>query len=218
MRSLLLLGAETEDRDNRREIRDNHFTELEIRNTQPDIMVHSSVAILMKLAGEKLTLALSIFILRLLLLLIFFKNIYHRIADSRSMVLAGSLQVLVLCEICLLLSVQVPVGPPGGHGGGGGQGGDPRHLRPRARGGRVHHRAVAGVGDQGRVVHRGPPGHTRPRLLHVGERQIVDVARHTGRTRLWMLLLEAGPAHRVILIPSVCLDVQGAVLVEDGPL
>ena len=53
MRSLLLLGAGTEDRDKRR---DNHFTGLEIRNVQPD-RVHS-VAILIKLAGEKLTLAL----------------------------------------------------------------------------------------------------------------------------------------------------------------
>ena len=56
MRSLLLLGAGTEERENSR---DNHFTELEIRNTQPD-MVHSE-AILMKLAGEKLTLALYSF-------------------------------------------------------------------------------------------------------------------------------------------------------------
>ena len=57
MRSLPLLGAGTEERENSR---DNHFTELEIRNTQPD-MVHSE-AILMKLAGgEKLTLALYSF-------------------------------------------------------------------------------------------------------------------------------------------------------------
>ena len=63
-----------------------------------------------------------------------FKNIYHR-SDA----LAGSLQVLVLSEICLLLSVQMPVGPPGGHGWGGGQGGDPGHLGPVARGGGVDH-------------------------------------------------------------------------------
>ena len=57
--------------------------------------------------------------------------------------MAGSLQVLVLGEICLLLSVEVSVGAPGRHRGGGGQGGDPRHLGPRARGGRVDHGAVA---------------------------------------------------------------------------
>ena len=57
--------------------------------------------------------------------------------------MAGSLQVLVLGEICLLLSVEVPVGAPGRHRGGGGQGGDPRHLGPRARRGRVDHGAVA---------------------------------------------------------------------------
>ena len=55
------------------------------------------------------------------------------------MLLAGSLQVLVLSEICLLLSVEVPVGAPGRHGGGGGQGGDPGHLGPGARGGGVDH-------------------------------------------------------------------------------
>ena len=65
MRSLLLLG----DRERRRW--DNHFTELEIRNTQAD-MVHSA-AITIKLAGEEeLTLALSILLLHLC------KNIYHR--------------------------------------------------------------------------------------------------------------------------------------------
>ena len=57
--------------------------------------------------------------------------------------MAGSLQVLVLGEICLLLSVEVPVGASGCHSGGGGQGRDPCHLGPRARGGRVHHGAVA---------------------------------------------------------------------------
>ena len=36
--------------------------------------------------------------------------------------MAGSLQVLVLGEICLLLSVEVPVGAPGRHRGRGGQG------------------------------------------------------------------------------------------------
>ena len=57
--------------------------------------------------------------------------------------MAGSLQVLVLGEICLLLSVEVPVGASGCHCGRGGQGRDPGHLGPRARGGRVDHGAVA---------------------------------------------------------------------------
>ena len=68
MRSLPLLGAGTEERENSR---DNHFTELEIHNTQPD-MVHSE-AILMKLAGEKLTLALYSFP-SVSLRIFFFKN------------------------------------------------------------------------------------------------------------------------------------------------